>query len=489
MIVTEKRLEVDLDSEEGIKRFQEDSGDIFKSIVLELLKIRELKNLTHFDKSQVATMHELLRRIATSTTPYNFRQQVSVNDIQVFIEYTTMELIKLTSKPRYVKTGALDKHECVLIPLADICYHTVPGAFAFQSEFFEVLAAFAAAPSRSPNRNRRRLPSPENCRLICEIVSNAFIASTQGFDNKWSAEKVFKKLEACGILQQFFRCLTVPESMDSTPERIRNMLAELQNCASILNKNFQRGEPCGDTLIDIIEGRDGSTERRVEIAHYLQMLRETAIAADPTRYHLKQTDNCTRCGKEESSEGRSLMTCARCKVAQYCSKSCQKAHWRYHKQYCAPFSKQGGKKMDFLSKAIQNFLDRYYVNLMLSILRECERTGVDMNEMIIELNFSPDDDGVVPAVVNPPIFKVTPARRYIEGSQRETPDWIRKGYGPEFSEKAIQNIVALIKSSIDKQPRQTTIVAHYADCIKSMTPHWYVCLVKSRAIEVILVNC
>ena len=48
-------------------------------------------------------------------------------------------------------------------------------------------------------------------------------------------------------------------------------------------------------------------------------------------------DFCLECFKEEEP-GERLLQCARCKAARYCSRECQKAHWRAeHKRSCVPY--------------------------------------------------------------------------------------------------------------------------------------------------------
>ncbi|KAG8165831.1 hypothetical protein KVR01_004383 [Diaporthe batatas] len=44
--------------------------------------------------------------------------------------------------------------------------------------------------------------------------------------------------------------------------------------------------------------------------------------------------SCYHCGKIQADLGEALNRCARCKVASYCNKDCQKAHWKAHKPSC-----------------------------------------------------------------------------------------------------------------------------------------------------------
>ena len=51
-----------------------------------------------------------------------------------------------------------------------------------------------------------------------------------------------------------------------------------------------------------------------------------------TRKTLPKVGNCTHC--KEVKERALLMVCSRCRIAQYCSRECQNAHWSRHKGYC-----------------------------------------------------------------------------------------------------------------------------------------------------------
>ncbi|KAG4431779.1 hypothetical protein IFR05_012736 [Cadophora sp. M221] len=47
------------------------------------------------------------------------------------------------------------------------------------------------------------------------------------------------------------------------------------------------------------------------------------------------TPKCATCDKIESDSGIPLKRCAQCQTTAYCSRGCQRAHWKTHKQVCA----------------------------------------------------------------------------------------------------------------------------------------------------------
>lgn len=50
---------------------------------------------------------------------------------------------------------------------------------------------------------------------------------------------------------------------------------------------------------------------------------------------------CLKCGAATTKAGNSLLKCAKCKTAQYCSPDCQKKDWKKHKQMCKQTQEKG----------------------------------------------------------------------------------------------------------------------------------------------------
>jgi hypothetical protein len=57
-------------------------------------------------------------------------------------------------------------------------------------------------------------------------------------------------------------------------------------------------------------------------------LEQTFVMADEAKTVVVTegvVETCTACQKR----GTDLLTCSRCKIAKYCGKECQKAHWKH----------------------------------------------------------------------------------------------------------------------------------------------------------------
>jgi len=72
-------------------------------------------------------------------------------------------------------------------------------------------------------------------------------------------------------------------------------------------------------------------DRRILVRHWLGEDREESSDGDePAPEYL----SCHK--KAEEAESGSLKRCAKCHVGSYCSRECQKAHWKVHKKVSEP---------------------------------------------------------------------------------------------------------------------------------------------------------
>ncbi|KAL1849030.1 hypothetical protein Plec18170_007689 [Paecilomyces lecythidis] len=74
-----------------------------------------------------------------------------------------------------------------------------------------------------------------------------------------------------------------------------------------------------------------------------------------------KTRACSACKKAEPAEQQTLKRCARCQTTLYCSRECQKAHWKTHKISCAWGAIRNNTYLDSLSEeaAMEQLIDAY----------------------------------------------------------------------------------------------------------------------------------
>eukprot|EP00978_Attheya_sp_CCMP212_P016325 scaffold42639_cov37-Attheya_sp.AAC.8 len=434
-------------------------------------KIRTKKKLRAGDKSHLTQIYFTVDSIAKYGTPELFRAHVPQAEIQVWVDHVIAELKKRTQDARWISTGTLENHDAfILIPCISMFMHSVPVALAFEKDFFRVLADFVLARKGSGSGSGSNLPSADVSDTISLIVSNAIITCLYSFDKPWTAEKIFKKLEACGMLEQFMRCSTVPQEYDSSAHGeskfapgLYKTYDELLTCIAFLKKKFKQGEPCGDCLSAILNGTDGHTPKRPSvmkklktIASYGELLQPSGTKGDDLRI-------CRHCNKMETSQEfqMALKQCSRCGNAFYCSKECQVADWKSHKKYCKPVTKEHAKMQGASQQSLLNFANKHYVDIMVKMAEACDETGVKKGDMLVALDFMPDANGVVPVLESPPEFSIAPVRGYIEGSRPSEPDWFHKNRDKKEYEQTIGSVIGGIKD-------------HHA----RMTPSHVLCLVR-----------
>eukprot|EP00571_Detonula_confervacea_P017044 CAMPEP_0172310316 /NCGR_PEP_ID=MMETSP1058-20130122/11417_1 /TAXON_ID=83371 /ORGANISM="Detonula confervacea, Strain CCMP 353" /LENGTH=114 /DNA_ID=CAMNT_0013023109 /DNA_START=55 /DNA_END=395 /DNA_ORIENTATION=- len=75
---------------------------------------------------------------------------------------------------------------------------------------------------------------------------------------------------------------------------------------------------------------------------------------------------CSNCLKEEPSD-LEFADCSNCKAAAYCSKECQRAHWKQHKTRCPKFDDEQKKTCGKIPGRVARF-NGYFNPMITKIL-------------------------------------------------------------------------------------------------------------------------
>ena len=129
-----------------------------------------------------------------------------------------------------------------------------------------------------PRRCRHRLSN--HWEFICALTSKDGIP----FDDV-KVRQIIGEWESIGMLKEFIRCSTFPQLGDQFhfPPAVLKIYESLSNtsCTLLVREKFKPGESCGDTIRDIINGKDGSRMKRKQVMQKLKHLKSLADMLQP----------------------------------------------------------------------------------------------------------------------------------------------------------------------------------------------------------------
>lgn len=427
-----------------------DDADYLKSNIENAKKIRSKRKLGGKDKEQLKMIYIMIDSLADYSTPEVFRSYVPLKDVEFWVDHVMTVLKSIAQDKRWTATGKLEEHDAfVLNSCVSMFTNAVPVAIAHEKDLFKVLSEVVAARKGKTNS----LPCADISETVELIVSNAILTSLYQFDNKWTGEKIFKKLESSGVLLEFIRVTTVAQPNDSfaPPRSVLKSYDELLKCTNFLKKKFKKGEPCGDIVSSILSGKYGYRRNRQITMAKLKAISNMSEIMECDGPAIKM---CRNCSKSEMSEEfqQSLMQCSRCKMAYYCSRDCQKANWKSHRKVCIAATKAHTKNVNTTETITLNFARNNYVDIMVELVSVCDSTSLNKGELLLELDFVPSKNGKTPALQDPPVFKIAASRGYFEGSRPNEPNWFYKKEDPKIYQENVKGVAFAIKDQFSRLP-------------------------------------
>lgn len=123
---------------------------------------------------------------------------------------------------------------------------------------------------------------------------------------------------------------------------------------------FKNGEPydfeskdllqtANATLLDNDDDSDDEEfdpRRPVSLLSTISGISTKSVILKELRNRSHNPNVCAACSNSQGKDGGELLQCARCKDRKYCSKACQKEHWKIHKKLCKPVGAWGSLEVD-----------------------------------------------------------------------------------------------------------------------------------------------
>mmetsp|Transcript_45336 Transcript_45336/g.109788 ORF Transcript_45336/g.109788 Transcript_45336/m.109788 type:complete len:491 (+) Transcript_45336:60-1532(+) len=375
------------------------------------------KKLNASDRQILCGIYDKIANLAEFSDPRLFRQLIPESEIAALLNHFVEIYQPKTTDPAWINSGYLLKHDYpTLASIFALFKHPVPVVMVFEEKtLLECLSAVMVARQGTANK----LPPSEFAEAVIIMTNNLVDCCMSRFDNTWTAEKVFKKLEAAGFLKQYLRCAAMKGTATIFDDAKAQTFGHLISCTAFVNKRFKEGTPCGDTVRAILEGKDDHTTLCPRALPYFKNLIQLSRLLQPGNGSSTATTcSCQYCKKEDAKD--KLLTCSRCRNAHYCSKECQKADWKEHKVTCMQAPKSSSEKNKAAwDLAIMNTVQKIYPRIMMAMVEDMDNAmdkadSLKMYDMMLVLDFNPDSNGDVPMLQDPPVFQIVEIARYAE---------------------------------------------------------------------------
>ncbi|GFH49166.1 hypothetical protein CTEN210_05642 [Chaetoceros tenuissimus] len=300
------------------------------------------------------------------------------------------------------------------------------------------------------------------CHTMIECFANLIMNKIK------SADKAIMMMHKTGMLEQVLRHIHLPwtfvtnniDIKENVKNRIRFFFITVASSTISLGKMFKAGSPTRDALVDVLQGRIkpcAENEHMMEILEALKKFIDMGLTSGNSddQYISMTSFCCSKCEKVDYT--RKLLVCGKCKHWGYCSRECQIADWKDHKQTCKSI-KSLLTKRSRNSEAIATKFVAENKNSIYEAMRKC----YDGGDLVLDLNFSNDcAPKLPPALRNPPEFEVLPANIFWNREKDMAPDhWFFKDLGggkTHYTDENIKEMKKGIGSKTDKSTSHLTL--------------------------------
>ncbi len=424
---TKPRRKLDIYKTQDLDELIGNGGDEFTIIIYvkDITNIRKkTKNekLSKRDEDLVLKVYYFVGNIAIHASDEQL-DKIHGSEIECWYDYANQRLEQLSTTKKWIQSGAIDKYETFFLGSCNMLIIKIKFLkIAFEKGFYQAFTKFMSA-----------LPSTI---VACPgVTTNVFLAVNNSLACWLSAygkgfvamQKCLKMIQDTGLLTQLIRCSTM-KWIDSHDKAVYYCFNMLMRCFVLINKKFKIGKPCGDMIREILSKKDKYKNLNPKVLIYLQNISKLAeITQDSniTKFH-----ECGYCLCKNA-----LMLCSRCKRIHYCSKECQKKHWKIHKPLCKETSMKFLKLIEINYNILKSFLRDNVANILEAVVQVVKKSGIKMSDIVLEVDYLVDEEtGIVPALADPPQFFI----KDVNG----VPDWLNKFEGdlePFFDLKTSKN--------------------------------------------------
>ncbi|KAL4443335.1 hypothetical protein ABPG75_011072 [Micractinium tetrahymenae] len=145
------------------------------------------------------------------------------------------------------------------------------------------------------------------------------------------AERLSSLRAMLASLPMAFFCLEVPKKYEKMFDQQMLCMARARETVPLLEK--AEAELAAGGVPGLLGLRRSALEQLGEDAVQLALLIDAAVSGEPLKYIMPITSAHCSCGT--SADEAPMQSCAKCRIARYCSKQCQRADWPQHRQVCA----------------------------------------------------------------------------------------------------------------------------------------------------------